>query len=212
MSSRKSFVAPSLLQPDNHAVILIDYQYMQLIAARSHDTAALVAAAVLLTKATWLFKVPTLLTTGLVERQGMVHEVQAIYPDQVPIDRTNLDAFEDQRIVEWAENTGRKKLVLGGLWTESCLCMSALSALHAGYEVYIVTDASAGGSVESNDMAVRRMIQAGAIPLTAGTYLKELQRDWARTETADQVRKIYREEGSAYGQTVTWTQELFKKK
>lgn len=204
----KTYIAPSLLQPDNHAALLIDYQYLQLVTARSHDPQAVIAAAVVFAKATKLFGVPTLMATGLAERQGIVREVQAVYPDETPIDRTNLNAFEDERIVDWVEATGRKKLVMGGLWTESCLMMSALSAQSAGYEVYFVTEASAGGSVESHESAVQRMIQAGCIPISAGTYLKELQRDWAREETAAKVRDIYTEEGSAYGQAVKWEGDL----
>lgn len=210
--TNKTYIAPTLLQPDNHAVLLIDFQYEQLITARSGETELVVSAAVLLARSAKLFNVPTLLCTGLVSHQGMISEVQAVYPDQIPLDRTNLNAFEDERIVAWAQNTGRKKLVIAGLWTESCVSMSALSALSAGYEVYIITDASAGGSKDSHDMAVWRMIQAGAIPMAAGNYLKEVQRDWAREETASQVREIYHQEGSSYGQAVLWMSELFKHK
>ncbi len=108
----------------------------------------------------------------------------------------------------WAKETGKKKLVLTGLWTESCLAMSALSAISAGYEVYIITDAAGGGSKESHDMAVERMVQAGAIPLTAGTYVKELQRDWSRNETAANVMAIYEQHGGAYGEGLRWEWEL----
>jgi nicotinamidase-related amidase len=210
MTPSKTHIAPSLLQPDNHALLLIDHQYLQLVTARSHDSEKVVAATVLLAKGAKLFKVPTLLTTGLRKIQGLVHEVQAVFPEQEPIDRTNLNAFEDPRIVEWVRNTGRKKLVMAGLWTESCLQMSALSALSAGYEVYVVTEASASGSLESHTTAMHRMIQAGCIPIAAGTYLKELQRDWARTETANAVRALYTAEGTAYGQAVTWYKDFVK--
>lgn len=212
MATQDTFIAPSLLSPDNHAVMLIDYQYLQLISARSHDPAAVVSSAILLARGAKLFGVPTLLATGLAARQGIIREVQAVFPDQTPLDRTNLNCFEDPRFVEWAANTGRKKLVMGGLWTESCLLMSALSALTAGYEVYIVTDASASGSLESHESAVQRMVQAGCIPIAAGTYLKELQRDWAREDTAAQVRDIYTEQGSAYGQAVRWEFDLMAAK
>ena len=210
MPATKTYIAPSLLQPDNHALLLIDYQYLQLITARSHESEAVIAAAVLLAKAAKLFKVPVLLTTGVIKRQGIIPEVQAIFPEQVPLDRTNLNSFEDARIVEWARKTGRRKLVMSGLWTESCLLMTALSALSAGYEVYVVPDAASSGSLESHNAAMQRMIQAGCIPIAAGTYLKELQRDWSRTQTAAAVREIYTEAGSAYGQAVKWEAELIK--
>ncbi len=95
---------------------------------------------------------------------------------------------------------------MAGLWTESCLQMAALSAPPTGYQVYIVTDAS-GGSKESHGMAVKRMIQAGAIPLTAGTFVKEMQRDWSRP-TAAAMMKIYEEHGGAYGEGLRWEWEL----
>ena len=200
-------IAPTLLQPDNHAAILIDHQYLQFTTMRSSNPDEVLHAVQLLAKATKLFNVPTLLTTGLASKQRLLTEVQDIYPDQEPIDRTILDAFEDERVVRWAAATGKKKLVLAGMWTESCLAMSALSAIATGYEVYIITDASGGGSPESHEMAVRRLIQAGAIPLTAGTYVKELQRDWAR-DTADEVREISAEHSGTYGKAVKWLGQL----
>jgi nicotinamidase-related amidase len=206
----KTYIAPSLLQPDNHALLMIDYQYLQLITARSHDPAGIVSAAVLLARGAKLFGVPTLLTTGLAKRQGIIRKVQAVFPEQEPIDRTNLNSFEDPRITDWVVKTDRKKLVMGGLWTESCLMMTALSAVSAGYEVYIVIDASSSGSRDSHDAAVQRMVQAGCIPIAAGTYLKELQRDWSREETAAKVRDLYTEEGTAYGQAVRWEFDLLE--
>jgi nicotinamidase-related amidase len=165
-------------------VLLIDYQYLQLVTACSHNPQGVIAAATLLAQGAKLFNVPTLVTTGLAKIQGLVHQVAAVFPDHTPLDRTTLNSFEDPRVVEWVKKTGKKKLVMGGLWTESCLLMASLSALHAGYEVYIVVDATSSGSLDSHNAAVRRMVQAGCIPIAADTYLKELQRDWSRTETA----------------------------
>ncbi len=115
MTEAKTYIAPSLLQPHNHAVLLIDYQYLQLISARSQDPQGVIGSAVLLAGAAKLFKVPTLVTTGLAERQGLVREVAAVFPEQKPIDRTTLNSFEDARVVEWVKKAGKKKLVMGGL-------------------------------------------------------------------------------------------------
>jgi len=204
MPTAKKIIAPSLLDPTNHALILIDQQYLQLLTMRSHDTTIVINATTLLAKGAKLFGVRTLLTTAFASRHALVKEVQEVFPEQEPIDRTTLNAFEDERVVSWAEAAGRGKLVLAGLWTESCLAMSALSALSAGYEVYIITDASGGGSKESHEMAVQRMTAAGATPLTAGTYLKELQRDWSRDATAAEVLAIYEQHGGAYGEGLRW--------
>src|ERR1700721_2257663 len=110
MTEARTYIAPSLLQPDNHAVMLIDYQYLQLITARSHDPQAVIGAAVLLARAAKIFNVPTLLTTGMVKRQGLVREVAAVFSEQTPIDRTNLNSFEDERIFVGGKKTGDKKL------------------------------------------------------------------------------------------------------
>ena len=149
MPTAKKIIAPSLLDPTNHALILIDQQYLQLLTMRSHDTTIVINATTLLAKGAKLFGVRTLLTTAFASRHALVKEIQEVFPEQEPIDRTTLNAFEDERVVSWAETAGRGKLVLAGLCTESCVAMLALSALSAGYEVYIVTDASGGGSKES---------------------------------------------------------------
>src|ERR1700728_3794521 len=168
MSTAKKLISPNLLEPSNHALILIDQQYLQLLTMRSHDATIVVNAMALLAKGAKLFGVKTLLTTAFAERQALIKEVQAVFPEQTPIDRTTLNAFEDERVVAWTTETGRKKLVLAGLWTESCLAMSALSALSAGYEGYIITDAAGRASPESHSMAVTRMVEAGAGPLPGG--------------------------------------------
>jgi nicotinamidase-related amidase len=200
MLAAKKIIAPALLDPKNHALILLDQQYLQLLGVRSHDATLVANGVILLAKGAKVFGVKTLLTTSFVVRQALLRELQEVFPEQEPIDRTTLNAFEDERVVLWTEAAGRGKLVLAGLWTESCLAMSALSALSAGYEVYVVTNASGGTSKESHEMALQRMIAAGATPLTAGTYLSELQRDWSRSATAEPVLAICAQHGNGYGE------------
>jgi len=130
----------------------------------------------------------------------MIKEVREVFSEQEPIDRTTLNAFEDERIVAWVEAARQGKLVLAGLLTESSLAMSALSALSVGYEVYVVTDASGGEHRESHEMAVQRMLVAGATPLTTGAYLRELQRDWSRDVTAAKVLSLFDQYGGAHGE------------
>jgi nicotinamidase-related amidase len=195
MAAAQKIIAPSLLDPTNHALILIDEQSLQLRTMRSHDATTVVNATTLLAKCAKLFGVRTLLTTVHAARQPLLRALREVFPEQEPIDRTSLNAFEDARVVSWAEAAGRGKLVLAGLWTESCLAMSALSALSAGYEVYVVTDASGGESKESHEMAVQRLVAAGVTPLTASTYLNELQRDWSREATAAELLAICEQHG-----------------
>ena len=198
----------NLLEPGNHALLLIDHQYLQLLTLRSHETAQVVSNATAVAKAAHIFKVPTLLTKAFTERQDLIKEIQDQFPDQTPLDRSTLNTWEDQRVLDWVKNTDKKKLVMAGLWTEVCLQMPVLSALADGYEVYFLTDASGGASREAHDMAVARMIQAGAIPTTTWSYVSELQRDWAREETAGEVTKLFEEHGGGFGQGLRWEWQL----
>jgi nicotinamidase-related amidase len=198
----------NLLEPGNHALLLIDHQYLQLLTLRSHEASIVIGNATAVAKAAKIFKVPTLLTTAFAERQNLIKEIQDVFPGQTPIDRSTLNTWEDQRVLNWVAQTGRKKLVMAGLWTEVCLQMPVLSALADGYEVYFLTDASGGASREAHDMAAQRMIQAGAIPTTAWSYVSELQRDWAREETAGAVTKLFEEHGGGFGQGLRWEWQL----
>ncbi|RUO33798.1 isochorismatase family protein [Aliidiomarina soli] len=198
----------TLLTPDNHAVLFIDHQYLQLLSVRSHTAEEVVSNAVLTAKTAKIFEVPFLFTTAIAERQELIKDIQAVDPNQVPIDRTGLNSWDDPRVVEWVKNTGKKKLVIAGLWTEVCLNMAVLSTLAAGYEVYIVTDASGGSSVRAHDDAVLRMTQAGARPINALAYISELQRDWKNEKTASQVVNLVASMGGTFGQGLMWEWQL----
>jgi len=199
----------ALLTPDNCALILIDHQAFQFAGLRSHDTQTIINNVVGLAKGAKIFGVPTLLTTVL-ERQGgyILKQLQDIFPEQKPIDRTFINTWEDTRVVEWVKKTGRKKIVMAALWTEICLAMPVVQALGEGYEVYIVTDASGGVSIEAHEMAIQRMIQAGAVPITWTVMASELQRDWARTATVPALAQMLVEHMGNVGTSFLWEQQL----
>ena len=199
----------ALLTPDNCVLILIDHQPFQFAGLRSHDTQTIINNVVGLAKSAKIFGVPTLLTTVL-ERQGgyILKPLQEVFPEQKPIDRTFINTWEDTRIVKWVEKTARKKIVMAALWTEICLAMPAIQALGEGYEVYIVTDASGGVSLEAHEMAIQRMVHAGAVPITWLVFASELQRDWARTDTAPALAQMLVEHAGVVGTTFTWEQQL----
>src|SRR3989454_11279395 len=172
----------ALLTPDNCVLILIDHQPFQFAGLRSHDTQSVINNVVGLAKSAKIFGVPTLLTTVVQDRGGyLIKQLQDVFPEQKPIDRTFINTWEDARVVEWVKKTGRKKIVMAALWTEICLAMPAIHALGDGYEVYIVTDASGGVSLEAHEMAIQRMVQAGAVPVPRTGFASEVPRDWART-------------------------------
>src|SRR6185503_16490005 len=190
----------ALLTPDNCVLILIDHQPFQFSGLRSHDTQTIINNVVGLSKAAKVFGVPTLLTT-VMEKQGgyILKPLQDVFPEQKPIDRTFINTWEDSRIPEWVKKSGRTKIVMAALWTEICLAMPVIQALGEGYEVYIVTDASGAVSLEAHEMAIQRMIQAGAIPITWMVFAAELQRDWARTNTAAAVAQVLVEHAGVVG-------------
>ena len=199
----------ALLTPDNCAMILIDHQPFQFAGLRSHDTQTIINNVVGLAKAAKSFGVPTLLTTVVEERGGyLLPQLQAVFPEQKPINRTFINTWEDDRVVDWVKKTGKKKIVMAALWTEICLAFPVIHALGEGYEVYIVTDASGGVSVEAHEVAIQRMIQAGAVPLTWTVFASELQRDWARTATVPAIAKLLVDHMGNVGTSFTWEQQL----
>lgn len=206
--------AKGLLTPANHSLILIDHQPQMAFATKSIDVAELRNNTVGLAKSAALFDVPTILTTVAADSfSGAIFpEIQAVFPDQKPIDRTTMNTWEDDNVVRVVKETGRKKIVMAGLWTEVCVVLPALSAIEDGYEVYVVTDASGGVTDEAHDMAVQRMVAAGAVPITWVQYLLELQRDWARGETYAGTMDIAKEHAGGYGLGVIYAEQMFSAK
>lgn len=195
-----------LLTPENSTVIFIDHQPQMVFGVTSIDRQLLKNNVVALAKSAKIFNVPTILTTVETKSfSGNMHpELQAVFPDQEPIERSSMNSWEDKNFVAAVEKTGRKKLVISALWTEVCLTFPALEAIKAGYEVYAVVDASGGTSKDSHEYALQRMIQVGVVPVTWQQVLLEYQRDWARKETYDEVIEIVKEHSGAYGMGVEY--------
>jgi nicotinamidase-related amidase len=198
-----------LLRPEDSIVVLIDHQPYQFANLHSHEPTMVINNVVALAKTAKVFGVPTILTTVLEERGGyIIKGLQDVFPDQKPINRTFINTWEDANVIEIVRKSGRKQLVLAALYTEICLAMPAIQALDEGYEVFIVTDASGGVSAEAHDMAVRRMVQAGAIPINWMAVLGEWQRDWAREATAAGVAGVVLEHGGASAVAFAWEAQL----
>jgi nicotinamidase-related amidase len=142
----------ALLTPENCVLMLIDHQPFQLVNVNSHEPTMVINNVTALAKTAKTYGIPTILTTVNGERGGRIFSlVQAVFPDQKPIDRTFINAWEDRRVVEAVKKTGRKKLVIAALWSEMCLAMPAIQAMGEGYDVYVVTDASGGVSAEAHE-------------------------------------------------------------
>ncbi len=199
----------ALLRPQDSILVLIDHQPFQFANLNSHEPTMIVNNVVGLAKMAKVYDVPTVLTTVIAARGGnLIKGLQAVYPDQKPIDRTFINTWEDPNVTNAVRKTGRKQLVLAGLWTEICLAMPTIQALGEGYDVFIVTDASGGVSLEAHDMAVRRMVAAGAVPMTWMAVAGEWQRDWAREKTAMGLGGTLVDHGGGSGVAFLWELQL----
>jgi nicotinamidase-related amidase len=197
------------MTPDECVLLLVDHQPFQFANLNSHEPTMVINNVVGLAKTAKIFGIPTILTTVLEERGGLlIKGLQDVFPEQKPIDRTWINAWEDERVVNAVKETGRKKLIVAGLWTEICLAMVTIQAVGEGYEVYAVMDASGGVSIEAHELAVQRMVQAGVVPITWMVAVGELQRDWARTETAQLQAGMMGEHGGATGVAFAWEMQL----
>ena len=209
MQAFKKVGLEALLTPDNCAVVMIDHQPFQLANVNSHEPTMVINNAIGLAMTAKAYGIPTILTTVNEERGGRIFKgIQDIFPDNKTINRTYINAWEDQRVVEAVKTTGRRKVVFAALWTEMCLAMPAIQAMGDGYDVYIVTDASGGVSLEAHDMAIRRLVAAGAQPITWLAMAGELQRDWARTQYLGDLAKIFAERAGATGSALAWEMQL----
>jgi nicotinamidase-related amidase len=199
----------ALLWSEDSILVLIDHQPYQIANLHSHEPTLIINNVIGLAKAAKVFSVPTVLTTVIEARGGrLIKGLQDVFPDQKPIDRTFINTWEDAKVTDVVKRSGRKQLVLAALWTEICLAMPAIQALAEGYDVFIVTDASGGVSLEAHDMAVRRMVAAGAVPITWMAVVAEWQRDWAREETAIGLAGLLLEHGGASGAAFAWEVQL----
>ena len=199
-----------LLTPDNCTVILIDHQPQMAFAVQSIDRQTLVNNVNGLAKAAKVFHVPVVLTSVAAKTFSgdIFPEVQAVFPDLQPIDRTSMNSWDDEKLRAAVERIGRKKLVIAALWTEVCLVMPVINALQAGYEIYAVADASGGPSVYPPNRSIQRCFQAGAVPVTWLQVLLELQRDWARQETYLPVLNVAEAHGGAYGVGIGYAKSM----
>jgi nicotinamidase-related amidase len=176
----------ALLRPEDSILVLIDHQPFQFANLNSHEPTMIINAVIGLAKAAKVYGVPTVLTTVLAARGGaLIKGLQDVFPDQKPIDRTFINTWQDPNVTDVVKNSGRKQLVLAGLWTEICVAMPAIQALAEGYDV-----------------------AAGVVPITWAAVAGEWQRDWAREDTAAGVAGILLDHGGGTGVALAWELQL----
>jgi nicotinamidase-related amidase len=202
-----------LLTPDNCVVTLIDLQPQMLFGVSSFDRQMIINNNVALSKAARVFDVPVVLSTVETESFSgrMWPQIEAVFPGQKPVERSSMNAWDDASFVAAIQKTGRKKIVLAGLWTETCVALPTIQALHDGFEIYVVEDCCGDVSALAHDNAMRRVVQAGAVPVTSLSVMLELQRDWAQKDTYDAVMDIVRSHYGAYGVGVEYCYTMVHK-
>jgi nicotinamidase-related amidase len=200
-SARSKRSEKGLLTPDNCVVTQIDLQPQMLFGVANFDRQSIINNNVALAKAARVFGVPVVLSS--VETKGFSGntwpQVLAALGNPTPIERTTMNAWDDQNFVAAVQKSGRKKIVLAGLWTETCVTLPTIQAIHDGYEIYVVEDCCGDVSQLAHDNAMKRVVQAGAKPVTALSVMLEWQRDWAHKDTYDAVMDIVKTHFGAYG-------------
>ena len=183
-----------LLTPANAALIIIDYQPIQVSSIQSMDRDELVFNITGVAKAALNYGLPIVHSTVNVEtgrNKPPIRELQALLGHLPTYDRTSINSWEDADFKEAVKALGRRKLIMTALWTEACLTFPALDGLLEGYEVYVPVDAVGGTSLKAHEAALRRIEQAGA-KLTSRVQLYcELQRDWAREDTVPGFMDVF---------------------
>ena len=203
-----------LLTADNCAVVFIDHQPQMTFGVGSGiDRQLLLNNVLMLAKGAKEYRVPVILTTVETESFSgqMVPQLLDIFPEQKPIERTGMNSWDTPAFREAVQATGKKNVILSGLWTEVCITWPTLQMLAEGYNVYVVDDACAGTSPAAHEAALSRMTQAGAVRMTAVATVLEFQRDWANRDHYNALMDIFREHGGAYGMGIEYAYTMVHK-
>jgi nicotinamidase-related amidase len=195
-----------LYTPQDSVVVFIDHQPQMTFGVANIDRASLMNNVTLLAKVAKEFKVPVILTAVETESfSGYVWpQLLDVFPGQEIVERTSMNAWDDTGFRKAIEATGKKNIILTGLWTEVCVTWPAISMLAEGYNIYVVEDCCGATSIAAQEAALSRMVQAGAIRLTTIPALLEWQRDWAKKEHYNNLMSLLKQHAGAYGSGVEY--------
>ena len=191
------------LEAHSSVLLLVDYQARMFWGAISHDPTYVKNNVMALSKGAEILGIPTVLTTiGAKNNGAFLPEIVEMFPDVPVIDRKvpSFDAFEDKEVLDAVKKTGRKQLVISGLWTSMCMAITALRGLREGFDVFGVMDAAASESLAAHNMAVQRMIQAGVVPCTWMQTVSEWMGSWQNPKAGELYTKVYRAYSGFFGQ------------
>jgi nicotinamidase-related amidase len=202
-----------LLTKDNCAVVFIDHQPQMTFGVANIERQQLLNNVVMLAKGAKEFGVPAILTAVETEAfSGYIWpQLMDVFPDQQPVERSSMNSWDDEGFRKAVEATGQKNIIIAGLWTEVCVTWPTLNMLSEGYNIFIVEDACGATSLLAHEAAMRRCVQAGAVPLTTIATVLEFQRDWKNREHYDALMKLFREHGGAYGSGIEYAYSMVHK-
>lgn len=182
------------LTPSNSVLLLVDYQHAMFSGVGSGDRTIIKNSAVATAKAASILGVPTVLTSIYPDGNGeFIKEIADLFPKQKAIARKlpGFDALEDKEVLAAVKATGRKKIVISGLWTSMCFAFTALHGLREGMDVYGLMDASGDATHDAHKYGIKRMLQAGVVPITWETITSEWMHDWANPKVPELRKEIY---------------------
>lgn len=203
-----------LVTAQNCALVFIDHQpQMSFGVGSGMDRQLLMNNVLMLAKGAREFGVPTILTTVETESFSgpMWPQLLDVFPEQSPIERTGMNSWDTPAFRAAVQATGRKNIILSGLWTEVCITWPALNLLAEGYNVYVVEDACAGTSPAAHEAGLARMAQAGAVRMTTVATVLEFQRDWANRDHYNALMDLFREHGGGYGVGIEYAYTMVHK-
>jgi nicotinamidase-related amidase len=183
----------ALLDPSDTVILLLDHQAGLFQTVKDISIAELRANTTLIAKIATLLKIPVITTAS--EPNGpngpLMPEIHQSAPHAVYVPRKGeVNAWDNEDFVKTVRATGRKTLIMAGVWTNVCVMFPALDAKAAGFKVYAVIDASGDPSELASRTTLARFAQAGVIPTSANAVLSEIHRTWNRPEAAE-LAKLY---------------------
>ncbi|MFA5331813.1 MAG: isochorismatase family protein [Methanoregula sp.] len=191
-----------LLTDANSTLVLVDYQPAMFAGVASGDKALIRTAATCAAKAAKILDVPVVLSAIGPQRNGeFIADIAGLLPGQEVFARAipGFDAFEDEPTYAAFKKTGRKKVVISGLWTSMCFAYTALHAIRDGYEVYGLMDAAGDSTPAAHRFGIKRMLQAGVVPITVESLVSEWMHDWGNPKSAELVKEVYSKYGALIG-------------
>jgi len=191
-----------LVTDQNSVLVLVDYQPSMFKGVGSGDKPRIRTAAVCAAKAASILGVPVVLSSITPNSNGnFIAEIADLFPGQEVFARKipSFDAFEDEATAGAIRATGRKKMVVSGLWTSMCFAYTAIHALGDGLDVVGLMDAAGDSTPEAHRYGIERMLQVGVVPITVESLVSEWMHTWANPKAGELVKEVYSKYGAMLG-------------